>query len=385
VLAETLKRVAVEGAAFAYQGGWAQQLVAAVQGIGGKMRMEDLGRYEPYWEEPLCGTYQGHELRTLPSPAIGGPLLLMGLGVAEALELHRRPPRECSGRTLFEEIQIDNHTQRSVRALGCDPRVASRAEAATIRRLLSKEHAAEIAAGIRAMRGGSSTVSSAESVTPIGTDCIAIVDAHGNTVAAVHTITSGAWGDTGLFVGGVCLNSAAHQYGFRRPVGGRRLVTHAVLYVFLRDGRPVLAAGASGAGAVACSHQNTINVIGRGHALGDSVAALRWGFHRVDPVTRANSRGRVVDPFDSAVLDDVERAGQPLIRELPWAPRHTPRLRRLQAFVHRIVARAQGRRGTPFPRYNFDTGQWCAVGVDAATGEKIGVADPRDGGLAVAE
>jgi gamma-glutamyltranspeptidase/glutathione hydrolase len=381
-LAETLQRVAAEGAAFAYQGGWAQQLVAAVRGIGGKMRLEDLARYQPYWEVPLNGTYLGHKVRTLPPPAAGGSRLVVGLSVAEALDLHHRPPRERSGRTLFEEIQIDNHTERSSRALSCDPRVASPEEMAMIRRVLSKEHAGETAASIGAIGTGTATAATA----PLfGTQCVGIVDARGNTLAAVHTITSLSWGDTGLFVGGVCLNSAAHQYGLRRPSGGGRLVTHAVPYVVLRDGQPVFAAAASGAGAIGCNLQKTIDVVGRGLALGDSVAAPRWGFRRVDYATMTHSEGRVVDRFAPAVLNDVERAGQPLVREFPWRRRRASRVQRLRALVYRIVARAQGRRDNPLPSYNFDTGQWCAVGVDAATGAKIGVADPRLGGRAIAE
>jgi hypothetical protein len=173
-------------------------------------------------------------------------------------------------------------------------------------------------------------------------------------------------------------------------------MTHAVPYLVQRDGRPVFAAAASGAGAVGCSLQTVIDVVGHGLPLDASVAGLRWGSRRFDPATGTAGAGRAVDRFDPALLDAVERAGQPLARALPPPP-PGPRARRRWRLPGLVARRARRARRAPVgarwrrpPRalpdpYNFDTGVGCAVGVDAATGEKLGVADPRAGSRAVAE
>ena len=93
-LTATLEGLAAGGAAAAYTGRWAAELVATVQRAGGALGAGDLARYAPRWVPPLCGDYLGHGVRTLPAPAVGGPLLLLGRRVAEALELHRWPRRD---------------------------------------------------------------------------------------------------------------------------------------------------------------------------------------------------------------------------------------------------------------------------------------------------
>jgi gamma-glutamyltranspeptidase / glutathione hydrolase len=80
-LAATLEGLAAGGAA-AYTGRWAAELVATVQRAGGALGAEGLARYAPRWVPPLCGDYLGHGVRTLPAPAVGGPLLLLGLRAA---------------------------------------------------------------------------------------------------------------------------------------------------------------------------------------------------------------------------------------------------------------------------------------------------------------
>ena len=57
-LAATLDVIASQGAAGFYHGPVAQKIVDAVQAAGGRMTMDDLGRYRAVEREPVSGTYR---------------------------------------------------------------------------------------------------------------------------------------------------------------------------------------------------------------------------------------------------------------------------------------------------------------------------------------
>jgi gamma-glutamyltranspeptidase/glutathione hydrolase len=73
-LADTLERVAAEGAGCLYRGELAERIAAHVP-----LTLDDLARYEVVEREPLAVPYRGDELHTNPPPASGGRLLAAGL------------------------------------------------------------------------------------------------------------------------------------------------------------------------------------------------------------------------------------------------------------------------------------------------------------------
>jgi gamma-glutamyltranspeptidase/glutathione hydrolase len=73
-LADTLDRLAVEGADYFYRGELAERIAAHVP-----ITLDDLARYEVIEREPLAVSYRGEELRTNPPPSGGGRLLAAGL------------------------------------------------------------------------------------------------------------------------------------------------------------------------------------------------------------------------------------------------------------------------------------------------------------------
>jgi gamma-glutamyltranspeptidase/glutathione hydrolase len=73
-LADTLERIAVDGADYFYRGELAERIAAHVP-----ITLDDLARYEVLEREPLTRSYRGEELRTNPPPSGGGRLLLAGL------------------------------------------------------------------------------------------------------------------------------------------------------------------------------------------------------------------------------------------------------------------------------------------------------------------
>ena len=73
-LADTLERIAAEGAGCVYEGELAERIAAHVP-----VTLDDLARYEVVEREPLAVPYRGDEIRTNPPPASGGRLLAAGL------------------------------------------------------------------------------------------------------------------------------------------------------------------------------------------------------------------------------------------------------------------------------------------------------------------
>ncbi len=69
-----------------FRRGWvAQDLVAAVQGAGGVLTMEDLASYKVEERVALQGVYDGYGVLTMPSPSSGGTVLLELLGATEGV------------------------------------------------------------------------------------------------------------------------------------------------------------------------------------------------------------------------------------------------------------------------------------------------------------
>jgi gamma-glutamyltranspeptidase/glutathione hydrolase len=57
-LAETLGKMAKQGADYMYRGEWAKKFVRAVRKEGGKMTLKDLEDYKAIWSEPAHTTYR---------------------------------------------------------------------------------------------------------------------------------------------------------------------------------------------------------------------------------------------------------------------------------------------------------------------------------------
>ena len=292
------------------------------------------------------GSYLGHTVRTPPPFTMGGLQLLAALAVAEGLDLHRRPPRAESARVLYEEIQAEAFAGRQSAAFFRAPGYAR-----------SKAAAAAEAARIRAANGPAGGAPPTHQTEKVGA-----VDGAGNVAIAAHSLSGGSWGETGLFVDGVVLNSRGMQGGRPRPTvcrPGDRWPSYMCPYVVLRaDGGLRFAATVDGTALVGCNLQVTVNILAHDLDLAAAVAAPRWGSRLGVTVTGPLTDRRYVEAFDPAVLDDVERLGQPL-------------------------ARADD------PRYAYgnNSGFWLAVGPADAGGEWMAVSDPRlaGPGFALAE
>ena len=85
-LAQTLRRLAVEGPDPLYKGDVGKRLCAAVQAAGGWLTQEDLAAFRVEWLDPVCSTFRGDEVVSVPPPA-AGTQVLETLSILEGFDL----------------------------------------------------------------------------------------------------------------------------------------------------------------------------------------------------------------------------------------------------------------------------------------------------------
>ena len=87
-LAQTLTRLAIEGAPGFYTGPVARSLVESVNAAGGAWQLSDLERYRVVEREPMRVTYRGATITTAALPSAGGIALTQAFGMLEHLKLN---------------------------------------------------------------------------------------------------------------------------------------------------------------------------------------------------------------------------------------------------------------------------------------------------------
>ena len=299
VLAETLKHVAKRGAAYMYTGPWAKQFVDVVQAEGGKITMEDLARYEVRWGEPLRTKFRDYEICGMPTPNRAGSMAAMALGLLQRANLPQRGNISESGKSLHEMIQISQ-----VSSLITSERGRSRLNELVPEADLSADnrfsdetldqlwHFLSLEA--------KQTPAHEEHQPSEHSDAVVAVDEKGNVAAIIHTINTGGWGTTGIFVDGVSIpDSAASQQQSMVAVGpGGRMPDHGPPTIVLKDGKPILAGSATGNGNVHANWQSIYNVLEFSMSPQEAVDAPK-----VFGVTIEQ------DGFDAGVIEEARSLG----------------------------------------------------------------------------
>ena len=86
-LAQSLKLIAKEGKQAFYRGAIANQIVTEMETNGGLITKADLADYQPVIRQPICGSYRGYEIYSMPPPSSGGIHLVQILNLLEAFPL----------------------------------------------------------------------------------------------------------------------------------------------------------------------------------------------------------------------------------------------------------------------------------------------------------
>ncbi|MBU2532435.1 MAG: gamma-glutamyltransferase [Alphaproteobacteria bacterium] len=234
--AETLRRIASEGADAFYRGDIASAIVRAVaeaDGYAGDLDPDDLAAYAVKQREPLCIDYRDNRICGMGPPSSGAVTVAQILKLAEPFDIAGTPRRPMNTHALhiLGEAGRLAYADRN-RYVGDPDFVAVPARGMLDQSYLaSRSRLIDPARAAATVRPGVPPLAALDDFghddtrESVGTSHISVVDGKGNAVSMTTTIES-AFG-SGLWAAGFLLNNELTDFsfypvdGFGRPVANR--------------------------------------------------------------------------------------------------------------------------------------------------------------------
>ena len=311
-LAETLRRVSLQGASYMYTGEWGRKLVDVVRGLGGTLSHRDMETYEVVWAEPNITTYNNHEIHMLGRPSLGAIKVVLGINLMDCMGLAGLPHCSISAEALYRLIYASRVGEFFDAAYtpeiigGHIPEGDFSYDA-----LRDKRNAELIWSRIQNGEWGAIEADIARygNSGPSHSEAIIAADGEGNVVAVCHTINADHWGNTGIFVDGVSIPGPAYHQKPRMDKAGPGAYVADTTNpgLVLRNGRPVIASSCVGSELHCNTIQNLYNMITFGMSPEESRGTPKftipdWGSgtlnHRV-----------IRNAFDQSIIDAVQAMG----------------------------------------------------------------------------
>jgi len=369
-LAATLKRIAKNGAADFYRGETAQMTTRDMKQLGGLITLEDLGNYQPKVREALHAHYEidGHkwEVFSAPPPSSGGVAVIEALNMLDGVQL--KGWDDAKSVHVMAEVMRRVFADRA--AYLADPDFAK----VPVDGLTSPCYAKELRATIDAAHASSSKMIQAGQPYVCGMEAslaepqeislndgphtthFSVVDLAGNAVASTFTLNN-SYGSHVTSSAGFLLNDEMDDfttqpgapnalYGLIQSdanaiAPGHRPLSSMTPTILVRDGKLSFVTGSPGGPRIISAVLLTVvNWMRLGMEAQAAINAPRF-HHQWFP-------DRIV----------MENQISPLIQRALEAMGHTTRKIGHIGLVN-------------------------AIGIDVATGERLGAADPRDEGSAV--
>jgi len=297
-LAESLDRLAEEGAEPFYRGELAAATSRAVLDGGGSLTEEDLATYRVIRRTPVRARFRAFEFVSNPPPSSGGILIAFALRL-----LDRLGPPDAPGRAP-QIARLAEVMREATRARG-GSFAADLHRGGLAGRLLDERRIGE--AADRILAGRSDAVS--ERVGLPSTTHVSAVDAAGN--AASLSASTGA-GSGFLVPGtGIHLNNMLGESDLATPgaplVPGRRLTSMMAPSVVLAGSRPRLVLGSAGSMRLrAAITQTAVNVLDHDLPLDEAIGVPRVHLHE----GRLHLEGGIPDD----VADELALLGYDVVR-----------------------------------------------------------------------
>ncbi|MBI3979372.1 MAG: gamma-glutamyltransferase [Chloroflexi bacterium] len=292
-LARTLRLIADDGPSAFYEGATARAIARAMQEQGGLIAEEDLARYRAtIVEGGLVTDYRGHQIAGVPG-ASGCITAQQSLNILEGYDLASRGAG--APESLHLEAEAFRRAFADRRYVG-DPKQVS----VPWRGLTSREYAGVVRAGIDPTRAATAVepgnpwafddatapaVVDATAVQATGggssTTHLCAVDRERNAVTLTQTLADPVGCGAVVPGTGILLNNAMQWLNPEpdRPnslAPGKRGLNNMTPLLVLRNGRPLLAIGASGgARIINAMAQIVVNVLDHGMSVQDAIAAPR--------------------------------------------------------------------------------------------------------------
>lgn len=274
-LAQTLGRIAREGATEFYTGRTARLIADDMKANNGLITLEDLKNYRVRERVPVRGTYRGHEIISMPPPSSGGIVMMQVLGMLEAFDLRSMGHNSSAKYHLYIEASRRAFADRA--EYMADPDFAD----VPVSQLLSSNYISSRRASIDMKKATpSKDIRFGDPVTGGGNDTThyTVVDPYGNVVSNTYTIND-LYGSRVTIKGtGILMNDEMDDFSARPGVpnlfgliqgernkveGGKRPLSSMTPTIVLRkDGSVWFAVGARGGPRIISAvMQTVINII----------------------------------------------------------------------------------------------------------------------------
>lgn len=178
--AEALRRIALDGHAGFYEGEVAQDMVTALQSMGGCHTLEDFANCQAEYVEPIIGEYRDHELIELPPNGQGAVAILI-LNILSHFDIAALPHDSAERAHLEAEAGKLAYDARS--RFIADPAKSG----AYMDHMLSKDTAKQLAALIDMDKANKGIPALTEAVHK-DTVYLCVVDSDGMAVSLIYSI-----------------------------------------------------------------------------------------------------------------------------------------------------------------------------------------------------
>jgi len=329
-LAQTLERIAKNGANEFYDGETAKRFAAEMASHGGIITLDDLKNYKAIERTPVSGSYHGYTIITSPPSSSGGTALLEMLGILDGTGYEKGGAGSASSIHYLAESMRRAYADRN-EYVG-DPDFVK----VPIAGLLDKAYLAKLRATIDPERATPSD--QIRPGKPSGTEHLetthySVVDAEGNAVAVTYTLNGGYGNGIAVPGLGFLLNNemddftskpgTPNMYGLVQGEAnaiqpGKRPLSSMTPTIVVKDGKLFMTAGAPGGSRISTAVlQVILNVIDFGMNVQDAVDAPRM-HHQWLPDKLSLERG--ISPDTVALLKsrgyDVDNAAGIVVAEV---------------------------------------------------------------------
>ena len=287
-LAATLETIAANGAAGFYAGPVAQKIVQAVDASGGRMTIEDLANYRAVERKPVCGTYRGYTVVSMPPPSSGGAHIIEILNILEGFPLAAQGLNSAA--SLHEIAEAEKLAYADRAAWLGDPDFIKIPLAGLISKAYA-EHLRALIAPDRARPAADIRPGEPQRYESDQTTHFSIVDVDGDAVANTYTLNL-PYGSGLVAEGtGVLLNDelddfaakpgAANVYGLlggdaNAPGPMKRPLSSMSPTLVFKDGKLVMATGSPGGSTIISTVlQIILNVVDHGLNVAEAENAPR--------------------------------------------------------------------------------------------------------------
>lgn len=262
-LGKTLTAIAEQGADVFYKGWIADRIAEDMRAHGGLITTEDLAAYQAKIRVPVSGTFRGYEVIAMPPSSGGGIVVIEMLNILENFDLKKQGRHAPETLHLMIEAMRRAYLDRA-RYMG-DPDFTQ----IPVARLISKEYAKTLAAGIARDRAsisvdlGKDLVSRAtqEHESPETTH-FSVIDKDGNAVSNTYTLMDGFGSKIVVKGAGFFLNNEMGSFNITPGMNDlngnlgtkpnqieprKRALSSMMPTIVARNGKVVLITGAPGA------------------------------------------------------------------------------------------------------------------------------------------